>query len=294
MILVTGATGKTGRRVLDQLVQRGESVRAQIHDVGKVDRVPVGAELVVCSFEDVDAWDAAVSGCSAIYLVSPPGPEQRRQEGVVIEAARRSGTGARIVKLAAMGLDDPKAGRIAAQHSQIRDDLSSSGLPWSIVAISQLMDNLLLYLAPVQQLGILPVPAGDAHVAWVDGDDVAAVAVSLLTTDGHEGRTVDVTGAAALHHRDVAKLLGAWCGHEVTYIDVPPEQALAAMIEGGLDPWVAAGLVETNGWYARGGAAQPTQNVRTLTGRAPTSLADFVERLPLEAPTIAEPGAARG
>lgn len=66
------------------------------------------------------------------------------------------------------------------------------------------------------------------------------------------------------------------------------------MIEGGLDPWVAAGLVETNGWYARGGAAQPTQNVRTLTGRAPTSLADFVERLPLEAPTIAEPGAARG
>ncbi len=284
MILVTGATGKTGARVLSRLVDRGESVRAQIHDVGKADQIPDGAELVVCSFEDVDAWDAAVSGCSAIFLVSPAGPDQRRQEGVVIDAARRAGTGARIVKVAAMGLDDPGAGRIAAQHSLIRADLSASGLPWSVVAISQLMDNVLLYLGAARSLGILPVPAGDAHVAWVDGDDVAAVAVALLTSGGHEGVTFDVTGPEALHHRDVAHLLAARLGRDVTYVDVPPGQAQAAMIEGGLDPWVAAGLVETNAWYARGGAARPTQSVAELTGRSATTLADFIARLPLDPP----------
>lgn len=290
MILVTGATGKTGARVLNRLVERGEAVRAQIHDVGKVDQVPVGAELVVCSYEDVESWDAAVSGCSAIYLVSPAGPQQRRQEGVVIDAVRRAGTDARLVKVAAMGLDDPTAGRIAAQHSQIRTDLSASGLPWSVVAISQLMDNLRLYLGPVQHLGILPVPAGDARVAWVDGDDVAAAAVALLTTDGYDGITFDVTGPEALHHRDVASTLGTRLGREVTYVDVPPEQAQAAMVEGGLDPWVAAGLVETNAWYARGGAAHPTQAVTTLTGRPPTSLADFVGRLELDRSAVAASG----
>lgn len=282
MILVTGATGKTGARVLSQLIARGERVRAQIHDVGKVDRIPYGAEVVVCSFEDAASWDAAVSGCSAIYLVSPPGPDQRRQEGVVIEAARRAGAGARLVKVAAMGLDDPEAGRLAAQHSQIRADLAASGLPWSVVAISELMDNLHLYLGAVRDLGILPVPAGDARVAWVDGDDVAAVAVALLTSDGYDGRTFDVTGPEALHHRDVAKLLGARLGRDVTYVDVPPQQALAGMIDGGLDPWVAAGLVETNAWFARGGAAHPTLSVTELTGREPTTLADYVDRLPLD------------
>jgi len=289
MILVTGATGKTGARVLSQLIARGDHVRAQIHDVEKVDRIPDGAEVVVCSFEDAASWDAAVAGCSAIYLVSPPGPEQRRQEGVVIDAARRAGAGARLVKVAAMGLDDPEAGRLAAQHSQIRADLAASGLPWSVVAISQLMDNLYLYLDPVQTLGILPVPAGDARVAWVDGDDVAAVAVALLTSGGYDGRTFDVTGPEALHHREVANLLGARLGRSVTYVDVPPDQALAGMIAGGLHPWVAAGLVETNAWFARGGAAQPTQSVATLTGRAPTTLADFVARLPLD-PTGADSG----
>jgi uncharacterized protein YbjT (DUF2867 family) len=232
MILVTGATGKTGARVLRQLIDHGEAVRAQIHDVDKVDRVPIGAELVVCSYEDVESWDAAVSGCRAIYLVSPPGPSQRRQEGMVIDAAQRAGAGARLVKIAAMGLDDPEAGRIAAQHAQIRSDLAASGLPWSVVAISQLMDNLRLYLGPVQGQGILPVPAGDAHVAWVDGDDVAAVAVALLTSEGHEGQTFDVTGPEALHHRKVAELLGARLGRKVTYVDVAPEQARVGSTHG--------------------------------------------------------------
>ena len=278
MILVTGATGKTGSRVLAQLVSHGEPVRAQIHDIGKADRVPSGADVVVASFEEPAAWDAAVSGCDRIYLVSPAGPNQRRQEGVVLAAARRAGAGAHIVKVGAAGLDDPAPGRIAIQHSQIRDDLRRSGLTWTVLALSQLMDNLFLYMTTVRAHGVLPVPAGDARITWVDADDVASVAVGVLTGRGHHGRTYDVTGPEALHHREVAERLGAAIGRQVSYVDVAPEDACAAMLFAGVPEWTAAGLVETNAWYARGGSATPTNVVASVGGCAPTSMAEFLAR----------------
>ena len=284
MILVTGATGKTGSRVVAQLLERGFDVRAQIHDAAKADQVPADAGIVVAAFEEPEAWDAAVSGCDAVYLVSPAGPDQRRQEGAVIDAAVRAGTGPRVVKIGAMGLDDPTAGRIAVQHAQIRDDLAASGLPWTVLAMSQLMDNLFLYTQPVTTMGILPVPAGDARISWVDPDDVAAVAVATLTTPGHAGRTYDVTGPEALHHTEVAARLSAAFGRQVSYVDVAPEDAIAGMVAAGVPEWVAAGVTETNAWYAAGGAAEPTDVVATVGGRTPATMADFLARSPIAAP----------
>ena len=276
VILVVGATGKTGRHVVRQLLDRAEPVRAHLHSAARADDVPYGAELVVADLDAAEEWDAAVSGCDRIYLASPAGPGQRRQEGAVIAAAQRSGVEPHVVKVAAMGLDDPTAGRIALQHSHIRADLDASGLPWTTLALSQLMDNVMLYLTPVEELGVLPVPAGDARIAWVDAADVAAVAVGVLTTSGHEGRTYDVTGPDPLHHSEVAALLGDALGRPVRYADVAPRQAVHAMVAAGLPEWVAAGVVETNQWYAAGGAAHPTDVVATIGQRQPRTLSDFV------------------
>jgi uncharacterized protein YbjT (DUF2867 family) len=177
-----------------------------------------------------------------------------------------------------MGLDDPESGRIAFQHSQIRDDLRRSGLPWTVLALSQLMDNVFLYMNPVREHGVLPVPAGDARITWVDADDVASVAVGVLTGRGHNRRTYDVTGPEALHHSEVAARLGAAVGRQVSYVDVAPEEACAAMVLAGVPAWTAAGLIETNAWYARGGSATPTHVVASVGGRTPTSMAEFLAR----------------
>lgn len=276
MILVVGATGKVGRHVLQRLIDQREPVRAQLHHAHRADGIPDGAELVVADFDAADGWDAAVSGCDRVYLASPAGPRQRQQEGLVIAAAQRSGAAPHIVKIAAMGLGDPAAGRIAVQHKQIRDDLEAAGLPWTTLAVSQLMDNVLLYLSPATEHGVLPVPAGEARIAWVDAGDVAAVAVGVLTTPGHEGRTYDVTGPAALHHREVAALLAGALGRPVRYADVPPQQAVAAMVAAGVPDWVAAGVVETNQWYAAGGASHPTDIVTTVGRQQPSTLTDYI------------------
>jgi uncharacterized protein YbjT (DUF2867 family) len=292
MILVTGATGKTGSRVLDRLCAEGVPARALVRTVGSAGQVPDAAEVVLATFEDPLSLDAAVSGCTAVYLVSAPGPGQRRQEGAVIDAVRRAGAGAHVVKVAALGLGDPAGGRICVQHGLILDDLRASGLPWTVLALSQLMHNVFLYAAPVLAHAVLPVPAGDARVAWVDADDVAAAAVRVLTSVGHAGRTYDVTGPEPLHHDQVAALLSNVVGHEVRYVDVSPDAAVAAMESAGVDPWTATGLVETNAFYASGAAANPTDVVNRLTGRQPGTLAVFLERTSQIWATIAPPAVA--
>lgn len=275
MILVTGATGKTGSRVLAQLCASGVPVRALVRTAVQAESLPAGAEAAVGCFEDPVSLDAAVSGCSAVYLVSPAGPEQRRQEGSVIEAVQRSGTGAQIVKLGALGIGDPEGGRIAVQHGRIRDDLAASGLPWTVIAPCQLFHNLFLYAAPVFSQGVLPVSAGAARIPWVDADDVAAVVVAALTRPGHAGRTYAVTGAEALHHDQVAELLAGVAGHPVHYVDIPPDAAIGAMVAAGVPEWVAAGVVEWNGYYGAH-PGSPTGVVAELTGRRPTTMAEFL------------------
>lgn len=275
MILVTGATGKTGSRVLNRLCEAGRPARALVRTPAKAESLPAGAEAAIGCFEDPVSLDAAVSGCSAVYLVSPAGPEQRRQEGSVIEAVQRSGTGARIVKLGALGIGDPAGGRIAVQHGQIREDLVASGLPWTVVAPCQLFHNLFLYAAPVFAEGILPVAAGDARIPWVDADDVAAVAVAALTRPEYVWRTLEVTGPEALHHDQVAELLSGIAGRPVHYVDIPPEAAIAGMVAGGVPEWVANGVVEWNRFYVTY-PGSPTGVVEEITGRVPAKMVDFL------------------
>lgn len=278
MILVTGATGKTGSRVLSRLCDLGVDVRAQVHSADRADLVPAGAEVVVADFDDPAALDAAVSGCAAVYLVSPPGPEQLRRETAVIEAVVRARTGAHVVKVAVVGVGDPRAGRLAVQHGQICERLADSGLPWTVLAPSELSLNLFLYAEPVLTLGILPVPAADGRVTWLDADDLAAVAVATLTRPGHAGRTYEVTGPQALHHAEVAQLLSHALATPVRYVNVPAEQAMAAMLAAGLGEWLAAGLVEFNGFAELGGVRHVRDVVTAVGGVRPTPLGEFVER----------------
>jgi uncharacterized protein YbjT (DUF2867 family) len=276
MILVTGATGKTGSRVLALLGERGVKARAMVRTPSRASTLPDGVEVAVADFDDRSGLDAAVSGCTAVYLVSPAGPHQLAHEAEVIDAVVRSGTGAQVVKVAALGVGDPRGGRISVQHGLIRDHLAASGLPWTVLALSQLMDNLFLYASPVLEQGVLPVPAGDARVSWIDAGDVAAVAVETITTPGHVGRTYDLTGPEALHHDRVAELLSDVVGRRVRYVDTSPHIAAAAMIGAGRPEWTAHGVVETNEFYRQGGAQHISDVVFRLTAREPTTMASFL------------------
>jgi uncharacterized protein YbjT (DUF2867 family) len=110
------------------------------------------------------------------------------------------------------------------------------------------------------------------------------VAAALLSSSGHEGKAYDVTGPEALSYEDVATKLSAALGRRITYLAASDDAIRSALDGFGLPPWFAGSLVDLYQDYRRSGtdgyAAQVTDAVQQLTGRAPRTLDQLLTELP--------------
>jgi uncharacterized protein YbjT (DUF2867 family) len=105
--------------------------------------------------------------------------------------------------------------------------------------------------------------------------DIAAVAATALTEDGHVGETYTVTGPAAVTHAEIATELGDAVGRPVRFESIRPEAFLGALTGAGMPQWQAEGLVEDYAHYDRGEASAVSPDVAQITGTSPRSLRDF-------------------
>ncbi|MDH6577786.1 NAD(P)H-binding protein [Kitasatospora sp. MAP5-34] len=276
MIVVTGATGTVGSKVVAGLRERGETVRALVRDTGSVPAEwDKGVEPVAADFADPASLDAALAGADAVYLLVAVHPEMSAHERNVIDAAVRTGRSPRIVLHAAAGVEQrPEGVRFVAAHVTGYDHLVASGLPWTVLAPNGFYQNF-VGMAESVRAGKLAVPGGEGAVSYVDARDVADAAVRALTTDGHQGAVYTLTGPAALSHGEIAAQLGAVVGRDVEYVAVDPAAALAGMLAAGWDAWRAEGMAELYGLYAAGYAAAVSADVEKLTGRPARSFAEF-------------------
>jgi uncharacterized protein YbjT (DUF2867 family) len=253
-VLVTAATGTVGRHLVPLLEQRGATVRT--YDRG----VAPGPQLV---------------GVDAVFLACPNVETQVAYENSVIDVAARAGVG-RLVKLSARGaaLDSPVA--FWDWHARIEQHLAASGMPAIVLRPGFSMANLLAQLEPVRSAGVLPVPAADARVAMIDPADVAAAAAVALTDRGVPAGAYELTGPAAIDFARVARSWAAAAERAVTYVDVPPDQAVPAMVAAGLPAFVAEQIATVFAALRAGAQSEASDDVRRLTGRPPRSIDDFL------------------
>ncbi|MBD0693116.1 NAD(P)H-binding protein [Streptomyces sp. CBMA123] len=276
MIVVTGATGTVGSKVVVGLRERGREVRALVRagSVGPAEW-DTAVERVAADFADPASLDTALDGADTVYLLVAVHPEMAEHEKNVIDAAVRTGRRPRIVLHAAAGIEyRPESVRFVGAHVTGLAHLEASGLPWTVLGPNGFYQNF-LGTAPTVKAGRLAVPGGAGAVSYVDARDVAAAAVEVLATEGHEGAVYTLTGPAALTHGEVAAQLAAAAGHPVAYTALAPEAALDGMLGTGWDPWRAEGMVELYGLYAAGRASAVSSDVEKLTGRPPRSFAEF-------------------
>ncbi|MBC3839258.1 NAD(P)H-binding protein [Streptacidiphilus sp. 4-A2] len=275
MIVVTGATGTVGSRVVAELRERGAAVRALVRGVEPREGWDAGVEQVVADFADPASLDAALAGADAVYLLVAVHPQMAAHEHNVIDAAVRGGRRPHIVLHTAAGVEQrPDGVRFLTAHAEGYRHLVASGLPWTLLAPNGFYQNF-LGMAAAMRAGRLAVPGGAGAVSYVDARDVAAAAVQVLTTDGHRGAVYTLTGPDSLTHAEVAARFGAAAGAAVSYDAVEPGDALAQMLGAGWDAWRAGGMVELYGFYAVGDAGAVSTDVEKLTGRPARSLAGF-------------------
>ncbi len=209
-ILVTGATGHTGRHVVAGLLAEGASVRALVRDPAKAN-LPDDVEVVAGDFTDPASVAAAAKGTSATYLVWP----FFSSDGVetTVRDLRR------VVYLSAVSASDPNS-----VWGQVETAVREAAAEWTFVQVSGLAVNALAWAAQVPT-GVVLAPYGRAARSLVHERDVAAVAVRALLDDGHAGKSYATTGPESITQAAQVRLIGEALGRPVRWEEQPLEEA---------------------------------------------------------------------
>jgi NAD(P)H dehydrogenase (quinone) len=128
--------------------------------------------------------------------------------------------------------------------------------------------------------GVIRGPAGDGRLAPVARDDIADVAVAVLTDDRHAEQSYDLTGPERLTLADLAERLSRVSGREVRYVNETIEEARASRAPTGQPDWVIEGWVTTYVAIAKGELDVVSDTVERLAGHPPMDLAEFLRRYP--------------
>jgi uncharacterized protein YbjT (DUF2867 family) len=271
-ILVTGSTGTIGAATVQALSgMPGVTVRAGVHS--RPAQQPGGVETVEVDYERPETVRDAAAGVDAVFMVTPPLPNQDELAGRLLEALVAARV-PRVVRLSAMGADTGVGGAFMHAHGRTERQIAESGIPATVLRPNSFMSNFVAFNPPDQD-GNIVIPWGDAGISLVDPRDVGNVAAQVLTSDAHVGRSYNVTGPEAITVAQIASTIAHVTGREVRYVDVPPEAMRQGMLGFGLpEPMVDAVLQL---WEANrsGATAHVTGVVEEITGRPGRTFAEF-------------------
>jgi uncharacterized protein YbjT (DUF2867 family) len=269
VILVTGATGRVGYRLMEALADARADVAAMVRVEAKAEDLPGTPRHVVATLDRPPAAEV-LREFDRIFLLSPEVEEQAALETVFIDAVTAAGHRPHIVKVCPDGFQDPDCDvRFMRAHRQVALHLDAVGLPVTYLAAATYMENLLEDAADVRTTGEIRAAAGDGRAGFIAVTDVAAAAARVLTTDGHEDATYVLTGPEALGYADIATRFSAVFAWQVEYADQPKERERELLLADGRTPWEADGAIERFDWIRQGGAGTVTGTVRDLTGAGP-------------------------
>jgi uncharacterized protein YbjT (DUF2867 family) len=277
MILVCGATGTVGSKVVRQLSQAGIQCRAMVHDPGKADflRSP-NTEIVQGEFARPETLSGPLAGVDRVFLAARPGPQQPELEGNMIRACQQAGVEG-LVKLSMLGAAPHSGVPYCHWNGQIEQHLRQSGVPWTVLRPNYFMQNLLQFADSLLSEGAFHLPMGDARISQIDARDVAAVAVACLTQRECQSEAYLLTGPQAISFSDCADALTNVLGRPTEYQPVSAEEARTWMRKARMPDWeIEADLAGAEA-YVRGAGSQVTHDVQAVLGRPATSFAQFAQ-----------------
>ena len=266
-ILVTGATGRVGRQVVQQLVKRGADVRVLVRDTSKAS-FPAGVEVVQGDLLDIDALRTALSGVNTLFLLNAVAGDEFTQALITLNIARESGV-ERVVYLSVMHSDHFVNVPHFAVKSGAERMIERMGFGATILRPAYFIDNELMIKDVIFNHGVYPMPIGSKGIAMVDARDIAEVAaIELVRREQAPGKlpieTINLVGPDTLTGSDVAAIWSDVLGRPVAYGGDDPtgfEQNLANF----LPKWMAYEMRLMADRYVSDGMIPEAGDVERLT-----------------------------
>lgn len=267
MILITGATGTVGSELVKQLVEARQKVRVLTRDPLKASKFGNSVEVVKGDLSKPETLAAAFVGVGKAFVLSPQiGPEFPELEGNAFNAAKKAGV-KHIVKLSgSRSIETFMAGSPFAEWGlESEKRLRALGVAWTILRPGPFYSNVITAWRIMSRGGLF-LPTGNGKDQPIDPRDIAAVAVKVLTTPGHEGKTYELTGPELLSYAEVVQIIAAVTGKPLKYVDVPEAVWRQEMLGTGAPSFVVESMLS---YFAgvRAGRLHVTSTVPELLGR---------------------------
>jgi uncharacterized protein YbjT (DUF2867 family) len=282
-ILVTGATGKLGQRVVSRLLQNHAEVRVltrRREDALKLwgDRVDISEG----NFSDPASLKEAARGIDRLFLLSPIGETLAADQKAVIDAALSAGV-SRIVKISGSDWTIKNTGRSisGAAHAEVEQHLAASGIAHAVLRPNAWMQVALEPVVAALRKGEdVPARFGDAAVSFIDADDIADVAVHALTSSALVSGTFVLTGGEALTALEIARIAA-----RILHRPVGISHHAAPAFPPHIGAFEQTAIGEFGELIREGLAASVTDTIHQITGRLPRGVEDYLRaRLAATAP----------
>lgn len=277
-VLITGATGDTGRAAVRSSIDLGLDVRAMVHkqDARSEALEKLGAEVVVGDLQEIDTVRTAMEGVEAAYFVWPVAPGLLSAAVNFAQAAKEAGVG-NIVNLSQ---------RSADRHSKsesCRDTfIAEQVFDWSGVPVIHLRPTYFLewllypWQLPYLRQGVLRMPVGKGRHSPIAADDQGrAIAALLKDPSAHIGKTIPLSGPVEMDHEQMAAELSEALGRKIIFQDLPVDEYCASLAAMGVPAYIVQHFGGAMEEYQHGAMSGADNNVELLTGKRSMTVGEF-------------------
>jgi len=280
MILITGASGKTGQAIIKALAKRNAKIRAIVHHPHQIEAIKaIGAdEAYAVDLNDQEGLARVAHDIRAIYHICPNvNPKEVELGQTIITIARKCN----ISHVVYHSVLHPQVEAMPHHWLKMRVEemLFESGLNWTILQPCAYMQNILTGWKTITSDGIYYVPyKTEARLSIVDLEDIAEVAVRVLLEKGHDYAIYELAGPQALSQDEVADYLSRALKKPVVarVLDraIWKERAKAS----GMSGYAIETLIKMFEYYETNGLPGNPRVLSWLLERKPTTLAEFLNR----------------
>ena len=277
-VLISGATGDTGRAAVKAGVAIGLNVRAMVHkrDARAEALEAVGAEVVTGDLLEIDTIRAAMDGVEAAYFVWPVQPGLIQATVDFAQAAKEAGVST-IVNLS------QRSARRGSKSNSCRDSyIAEQVFNWSGLAVVHLRPTYFLewllypWQLPYLQKGVLRMPVGKGRHSPIATDDQGrAIAAILKAPKAHVGETIPLSGPVEMDHEQMAAELSEALGRKIIFQDLPIDEYCASLETMGVPAYIVQHLSGAMEDYQNGVMSGADDNVERLTGRRSMTVGEF-------------------
>lgn len=274
---VTGSTGGLGGRVARRLADHGIEQRLLVRDTSRAPGLDHAEAVAFGGYDDREGMRRALDGIDTLFLVSAAeDPNRVTLHTAAVDSAVAAGV-KRIVYTSFAGAAPDCTFTFGRDHFHTEEHIKASGAQYTF-----LRDNLYLDFIPLlcPAEGVIRGPADDGRVAAVARDDIADVAVEVLTGEGHEDQAYDITGAEAFTLEEAAAELSRVTGRHITFEEETVEEAWESRRPTGAPDYMIEGWVTTYTAIANGELEAVSDCVERFLDREPQRLGDWLRANP--------------